>query len=59
VFENLQRLAGELHQRAPHAVVDGRFLAMTRFSLPLVEEDRSHELMAELLFQAVEEGLWT
>ncbi len=58
VFENLQRLANEFRRRAPHAVLDERFQQMPRFILPLVEEERSQELLAELLFQAIEEGLW-
>lgn len=59
VFENLQRLTRALHQRATHAVVDDRFVQQPRFILPLVEQDRGQELLAELLFQAVEEGLWS
>ncbi|WP_224248576.1 hypothetical protein [Hyalangium gracile] len=58
VFENLQRLANALARRAPHVAKDERFLQMPRFTLPLVDQDRSQELLAELLFQAVEEGLW-
>ncbi|HYI00178.1 hypothetical protein [Hyalangium sp.] len=59
VHENLQRLMGELQRRAPHAVVDERFLQMPRFVMPLVDPERSQELLAELLFQAVDEGLWS
>lgn len=59
VHENLQRLMGELQRRAPHAVVDERFLQMTGFVMPLVDPERSQELLAELLFQAVGEGLWS
>jgi hypothetical protein len=59
VFENLQRLTQELRRRAPHAVVDERFFQMSRFVMPLVEPERSQELLAEVLFQAIEEGLWT
>ena len=58
VFENLQRLMGELQRRASHVVVDERFVQMSRFAMPLVEPARSQELLAEVLFQAVEEGLW-
>jgi hypothetical protein len=59
VHENLQRLMGELQRRAPHAVVDERFVQMPRFVMPLVDPERSQELLAELLFQAVDEGLWS
>lgn len=59
VFENLQRVANELHRRASHVVLDDRFLLLPHFVLPLVEEERSQELLAELLFQAIEEGLWS
>ena len=59
VFENLQRLPQELQRRAPHVVVDERFFHMARFGLPLVEPERSQEMLAEVLFQAIEEGLWT
>jgi hypothetical protein len=58
VFENLLRVANELRRRAPHVVLDDRFLQLPHFVLPQVEEERSQELMAELLFQAIEEGLW-
>ncbi|MFL5345302.1 MAG: hypothetical protein ACJ8AT_10935 [Hyalangium sp.] len=58
VFENLQRLANELQRRAPHVVLDERFLQMPRFVLPQVDEEQSQELLAELLLQAIEEGLW-
>ena len=58
VHENLQRLLGELRRRASHVVVDERLMQMPRFTLPLVEPGRSQELFAELLFQAVDEGLW-
>lgn len=59
VFENLQRVANELRRRAPHVVLDDRFLQLPHFVLPQVEEERSQGLMAELLFQSIEEGLWT
>ena len=49
---------GELQRSAPHAAVDERFTQMPRFTMPLVEPERSQELLAELLFQAVDEGLW-
>ena len=59
VHENLQRLMGELRRRATHVTVDERLVQMPRFVMPLVDPDRSQELFAELLFQAVDEGLWT
>jgi hypothetical protein len=59
VHENLQRLMAELHRRAPHVVRDERFVQQSRFSLPFVDPGRGQELLAELLFQAVDEGLWT
>lgn len=58
VHENLQRLMGELRRRATHVVVDERLVQFSRFLMPLVEPSRSQELFTELLFQAVEEGLW-
>jgi hypothetical protein len=58
VHENLQRLMGELRRRTPHAVVDERLMQMPRFTMPLVDPARSQELFAELLLQAVAEGLW-
>lgn len=58
VHENLQRLMGELRRRATHVVVDERLVQMPRFLMPLVEPSRSQALFAELLFQAVDEGLW-
>jgi len=59
VHENLQRLMAELHRRAPHVVRDERFVQQPRFAMPLVDPGRSQELLAELLFQAVDEGLWS
>jgi hypothetical protein len=58
VHENLERLMGELRRRATHVVVDERLMQMPRFLMPLVDPSRSQELFAELLFQAVDEGLW-
>jgi len=58
VHENLVRLMAELHRRAPHVVRDERFVQQSRFIMPLVEPGRSQELLAEVLFQAVDEGLW-
>jgi hypothetical protein len=57
VFENLQRLMKELQRRAPHVVLDERLVQQPRFVLPQVDPDRGQELLAELLLQAVEEGL--
>lgn len=57
VHENLQRLADEVHRRAPHAVRDERFVQQSRFVLPLVDPNRSQEVLAEVLLQVVEEGL--
>jgi hypothetical protein len=58
VHENLQRVMGELRRRATHMTVDERLVQMPRFVMPLVDPSRSQELFAELLFQAVDEGLW-
>lgn len=58
VHENLQRLTNELHRLAPHAVRDERLVQQARLVMPLVEPGRSQEMLAEVLFQAVEEGLW-
>jgi len=58
VHENLERLMGALWGRATHVVVDERLMQMPRFLMPLVDPGRSQELFAELLFQAVDEGLW-
>jgi hypothetical protein len=58
VHENLQRLMGELRRRATHVTVDERLVQMPRFAMPMVDPGRSQELFAELLFQAVDEGLW-
>lgn len=59
VHENLQRLMAELHQRAPHVARDERFVQQSRFVMPLVDPGRGQELLAEVMFQAVEEGLWS
>jgi hypothetical protein len=58
IFESLQRLMEELRLRVPHAVVDERFMQAPRFRLPLVDEERGQELLGELLFLALQEGLW-
>lgn len=58
LYESLQNLTGELHQRAPQAIRDDRLLALPRLSLPLVHEERGQELFAELLFQAVKQRVW-
>jgi hypothetical protein len=57
-FESLQALTAQLRQRAPHTVLDERFMQLPRFSLPLVDEDRGQELLGDLLYQAVQEGMW-
>jgi hypothetical protein len=59
VHENLQRLMAELHRRAPHVGRDERFVQQPRFIMPLVDPGRSQELLAEVLFQAMDEGLWS
>jgi hypothetical protein len=59
VFENLQRLMKELQRRAPHVVLDERLVQQPRFILTQVDPDRGQEMLAELLLQAVEEGLWS
>jgi hypothetical protein len=58
IAEALQRLMGELRQSAPRMSVDERLMQQPRLRLPLVDEDRGHELLADLMFQAVREGLW-
>jgi hypothetical protein len=58
VHGNLERLMSELRRRATHVVVDERLMQMPRYLMPLVDPGRSQELFAELLFQAVDEGLW-
>lgn len=58
-FESLTVLTELLRQRAPHTVLDDRFMLLPRFSLPMVEEDRGQELLGALLYQAIQEGLWT
>jgi hypothetical protein len=58
-FESLQALTEQLRQRAPHTVLDERLMQAPRFTLPLVDEDRGQELLGDLLYQAVQEGLWT
>jgi hypothetical protein len=58
LYESLQNLTAELHQRAPQAIRDDRLLALPRFTMPQVHEERSQELFAELLFQAVKQQVW-
>jgi hypothetical protein len=58
-FESLAVLTEQLRQRAPHTVLDDRFMLLPRFSLPMVEVDRGQELLGALLYQAIQEGLWT
>lgn len=57
--DSLERLTEELRQRAPQAVFDDRFMRNPRFTLPMVEEERGQEMLAELLDQAIQEGLWS
>ncbi len=54
----IQALLNELRERAPRAVVDERFLQAPRLSLPLVGPERSHEVLAGLTYEALQEGLW-
>lgn len=58
-YDSLNRLTEELRQRAAQVVFDERFMRAPGFSLPLVEEGRGQELVAELLDQAIQEGLWS
>jgi hypothetical protein len=58
LYESLHNLTAELHQRAPQAVRDERLMALPRLSLPLVHEERSQHLFADLLFQAVKQRVW-
>lgn len=56
--ESLQHLCGVLRERAPQVVMDERLVGMPRFSLPLVDPQRSQELFAELLLEAVRRQVW-
>jgi hypothetical protein len=58
-FESFQALLVQLERRAPNTVVDTRFMQQPRFTLPLVEEDQGQEMLGELLYQAIREGLWS
>jgi hypothetical protein len=51
-------LVEELRKRAPRMVVDERFIKPMRLMLPLVELERSLEVIAGLTDEAVREGLW-
>ena len=52
---SLVSLIGEVRQLAPHVVIDDRLLRTAQLSLPLVDPERSHEALAELLWQSVRE----
>ncbi|WP_395850038.1 hypothetical protein [Cystobacter fuscus] len=54
---SLQALVETVRERAPQVVSDDRLLRMPTLSLPLVDADRAHESFAELLWQAVLDGL--
>lgn len=54
---DLQVLAGELRRRAPHVTFDDRLMRFPSLSMPLVDPERTHELFAELLWQAVRDGV--
>lgn len=54
---DLQVLAEVLRERAPHVVFDDRLMRHPSLSIPLVDSDRTHELFAEVLWQAVREGV--
>ncbi|MBN1206129.1 MAG: hypothetical protein JXB05_14525 [Myxococcaceae bacterium] len=56
-FATLQILTEELRKRAPQAVFDDRFLRL-HLSLPLVGPERSQEVLAGLMYQAIQEGMW-
>lgn len=58
IYENLQTLKVALTQRAPQLVVDERLFGLPQLSLPMVTTEHSHALFAELLFQAVRQGVW-
>lgn len=58
VHENFLRLMEELQRRASQALVDERLFQLSRLVIPMVGPERSQEFFAELLFQAVDEGLW-
>jgi len=58
-FESLQVLTEQLRQRAPQTVLDERLMQLPRFTLPLLDEDRGQELLGDLLYQSIQEGLWT
>lgn len=54
---NMQLLAEELRRRAPRVWVDERLMKANRLSLPLVEQDRAEELLGELMWHSLRQGL--
>jgi hypothetical protein len=54
---SLQALVERVRERAPQVVSDDRLLRAPTLSPPLVNPDRAHETIAELLWQAVLDGL--
>ncbi|MFL5357447.1 hypothetical protein [Archangium sp.] len=54
---DLQAMAEVLRERAPHVAYDDRLMRYPSLSIPLVDSERTHELFAELLWQAVKEGV--
>jgi hypothetical protein len=54
---SLQSLVEEVRQRAPRVVFDDRLQRAPTLSIPLVDPDRGHETVAELLWQSVLDGL--
>ncbi|ATB41066.1 hypothetical protein CYFUS_006528 [Cystobacter fuscus] len=54
---SLQALVDRVRERAPQVVFDDRLLRAPTPSLPLVNPERAHETIAELLWRAVLDGL--
>ncbi|MFL5345303.1 MAG: hypothetical protein ACJ8AT_10940 [Hyalangium sp.] len=53
-----QSLIEELRKRAPHIVIDERFLRTSRLELPQVPSERSQDVIAGLVDAAIQEGMW-
>jgi len=52
-FASLQTLAQAVREQAPQVVLDDRLLNIARLSVPLMDPERGHETIGELLWQAV------
>jgi hypothetical protein len=53
-----QVLIDELRRRAPHVVLDERFLRTKHLDVPLVPSERGQEAIAALTDEAIKEGMW-